>query len=219
MDFELENSAAHKLNELKKKLNADSWNEHMEDLLKSWGEKSAGLRFIHSKAATDWRTLSNKLTFWGILITTVSSTSALTSTSAPPDVIAPLLFVVGGVGMVGAFIQSIKKFYNAEEKAAEHSAIAKQFGSFYRYLSLQLGMTRADRVPSDELASWALKEFERLQQDSPPLGEGPINFFKDTFDKTKQSFPDAAEDSFVINVFKSSELSVKPLSQAEFSEP
>ena len=209
MAFEIENTA-HKLNEMKKKMNLESWNDHMEDLLKSWGEKAAGLRFIHSKSSNDWNKLSNKLTFWGILISTVTSASVLSSTSVDQETITPLLFVVGGVGMVGSFIQSLKKFYNAEEKAAEHAAVSKQFGSFYRYLSLQLSIPRSDRLQSDELASWALKEFERLQQDAPTLSDDSVNFFKNRFDRKIQSFPDAAEDAFVIYVHgrtKSSESS------------
>ena len=193
-------NTAHKLSEMKKKINLESWNDHMEDLLKSWGEKAAGLRFIHSKSSADWNKLSNKLTFWGILISTITSASVLSSTSVDQETITPLLFVVGGVGMVGSFIQSLKKFYNAEEKAAEHAAVSKQFGSFYRYLSLQLSIPRSDRLPSDELASWALKEFERLQQDAPTLSDDSVNFFKNRFDRKIQSFPDAAEDAFVINV-------------------
>ena len=103
--------------------------------------------------------------------------------------------------MVSSLIQSLKKFYNAEEKNADHSAIAKQFGSFYRYMVLQMGMSREDRVPADEISSWALKAFERLQQDSPPLGGDAINAFKKTFTNPDQAVPDVCEDEFVIEIF------------------
>ena len=33
---------------------------------------------------------------------------------------------------------------------------------------LQMGMSREDRDP-DVLTTWALKEYERLQQEAPPL--------------------------------------------------
>ena len=66
---------------------------------------------------------------------------------------------------------------------------------------LQMGMSREDRVPADELSSWALKEFERLQQDSPPLGGDAINAFKKTFTNPDQAVPDVCEDEFVIEIF------------------
>ena len=41
--------AAAKLGDLRKKVNAESWTNNMEDLLAGWGEKAAGLRFMHAK--------------------------------------------------------------------------------------------------------------------------------------------------------------------------
>ena len=194
--------AATKLGGLKKKINAAGWSENMEDLLKSWGEKSAGLRFMHNKAGSYWKGVGNRLTLWSILITTVASTISLVATNIDdPDSKNAVLFAVGGVGMVSSLVQSLKKFYNAEEKNADHSAIAKQFGSFYRYMVLQMGMSREDRVPADELSAWALKEFERLQQDAPPLGGNAINAFKKTFKNPHQAIPDVCEDEFVIQIF------------------
>ena len=194
--------AATRLGGLKKKINAAGWSNNMEDLLKSWGEKSAGLRFMHNNAGGYWKGVSNRLTLWGILITTVASTVSLVATNIDdPDAKNAVLFGVGGIGMVSSLIQSLKKFYNAEEKNADHAAIAKQFGSFYRYMVLQMGMSREDRVPADELSAWALKEFERLQQDAPPLGGNAINAFKKTFTNPDQAVPDVCEDEFVIEIF------------------
>lgn len=196
-------------NKLKQELNARAWGDHMEDLLKSWGEKAAGLRFMHNKEATRWKSLSNKLTIWGILFTTISSTAALSTANIKGDIATPIMYSVGVLGLGSSLIQSMKKFYNADEKAAEHTAVSKQFGSFYRYMTLQLGMSRADRVPPEELSSWCLKEYERLQQESPPIGGGAIEEFKLAFSSKKQSVPDVAEDSFVITVHGRDEAAVK----------
>ena len=202
--------AATQLADLKKKINAASWSDNMELLLKNWGEKAAGLRFMHSNAGSYWKGLSNQLTLYGIGITTVASTVSLISASVD-DVEAKngIMYAVGGIGLVSSLIQSLKKFYNAEEKAADHNAIAKQFGSFYRYMTLQMGMSREDRVPADELSNWALKEYERLQQDAPPLGGGPVEAFKKVFKNSPQSVPDVCEDEFIIYVYKNSEHQVE----------
>ena len=96
----------------------------------------------------------------------------------------------------------MKKFYNTEEKAAEHGAISKQFGSFYRFMTLQLGMSRADRMPSEQLSDWALKEYERLQQEAPTLSGKSVALFKKTFKNENQAVPDIAEDEFVIKVYR-----------------
>ena len=130
-----------KRDSLVKKINAASWSPHMEQLMKEWGEKSAGLRFIHNASAGKWKKFSNELTLIGIGVTAVSSAVSLVAASVEdPDIKDGILYGVGAVGLLASLVQSVKKFYNAEEKAAEHSAIAKQFGSFYRYMTLQMGM-------------------------------------------------------------------------------
>ena len=199
---EMEALANARLGDLRKKVNAESWSDNMELLMKQWGEKAAGLRYMHSHSSSKWKGFANKLAISGIIVTGFASTLSLVATSVDDEKIKNgILFGVGGVGLISTLIQSFKKFYNAEEKAADHSSVAKQFGSFYRYMTLQLGMSREDRDPADILTTWALKEYERLQQEAPTIGGDSIALFNKKFDKNTQAIPDVAEDKFVIKVF------------------
>lgn len=198
------------LSDLKKKINAASWDPNMEHLIKSWGEKAAGLRYMHNSSAGYWKNLSNKLTLCSIGMTTIASgISLITASIDDSEIKNGILYGVGAVGIIASFIQSLKKFYNAEEKAAEHVAIARQFGSFYRYITLQLGMSRADRLSSGQLSEWVLKEYERLQQDAPPIGGAQVKEFKKNFGSSEQSLPDICEDKFVIKIYKEKEIEVE----------
>jgi len=200
---EAEALATARLGDLRKKVNAESWSDNMENLMKQWGEKAAGLRFMHAHSGGQWKAFANKLAITGIVVTGVASTLSLVATSVDdPNVKDGILFGVGGIGLVSTLVQSFKKFYNAEEKAADHGSVSKQFGSFYRYMTLQLGMSREDRDPSDVLTTWALKEYERLQQEAPNLGGTSVALFKKTFTNENQAIPDIAEDEFVIKVYK-----------------
>lgn len=204
---EQEALATARLGDLRKKVNADSWSENMELLMKQWGEKAAGLRFMHAHSGGVWKKFSNRLSITGIVVTGLASTVSLIATSVSDEETKNgILMGVGGIGLLSTLIQSFKKFYNAEEKAADHASISKQFGSFYRYMVLQMGMSREDRDPSDVLSAWALKEYERLQQEAPPIGGSSVALFKKKFTDPNQAVPDVAEDKFVIKVFK------KPLS-------
>ena len=195
-----------KLSGLRKKINAESWNNNMELLMKKWGEKSAGLRFMHAHSSGTWKNFANKLSIAGILITTFASTiSLITANVEDPNIQNTLMYTVGGVGLLSSLIQSFKKFYNAEDKAADHAAISKQFGSYYRTMTLQMSMSREDRDPAEVLTAWALKEYERLQLEAPPLNGNSISLFKEKFKNSEQSYPDIAEDAFIINIFKEEE--------------
>lgn len=186
----------------KKKVNADSWNDDYENLLTSWGEKAAGLRFMHANSSGYWRSISNNLTLYSIVATTVASAASLVAGSIDStEAKDAVLFTAGGIGLVTSFIQSLKKFYNADEKAAEHGAIAKQFGSYYRYITLQMGMSREDRRPSDELSEWALKEYERLQQEALPLRGADVQVYKKTFKGSNQAMPDNCRTDYSIKIY------------------
>lgn len=191
-----------KASAIKKQVNAASWNDDYENLLASWGEKAAGLRYMHGNSSGYWRSVSNNLTLYSIVATTVASAASLVAGSID-DVGAKdaVLFAAGGVGLITSFIQSLKKFYNADEKAAEHGAIAKQFGSYYRYITLQMGMSREDRRPSDELSEWALKEFERLQQEALPLRGADVQLYKKTFKASNQAMPDNCRTDYAIKIY------------------
>ena len=200
---EAEALANARLGDLRKKVNAESWSDNMENLMKQWGEKAAGLRFMHAHSGSKWKAFSDKLAIAGIVVTGVASTVSLIATSLDDEnVKEAVLFGDGGVGLVSTLIQSFKKFYNAEEKAADHGSVAKQFGSFYRYMTLQKGMSREDREPSDVLTTWALKEYERLQQEAPNISGASVALFKKTFQNEHQAIPDIAEDEFIIKIFR-----------------
>jgi hypothetical protein len=207
---EAEALASARLGDLRKKVNAESWSDNMELLMKQWGEKAAGLRFMHSHSGGKWKKFSNKLAIYGIIITGTASTLSLVSTSITDDNVKNgILFGVGGIGLISTLLQSFKQFYNAEEKAADHTSVARQFGSFYRYMTLQLGMSREDRDPADVLTAWALKEYERLQLEAPQINSKSITLFNKKFDKNIQAIPDIAEEKFVIKIFKKPKLEVK----------
>ena len=198
---EQEALAAARLGDLRKKVNAESWSITTEKLISDWGEKAAGLRFMHAHSGGKWKKFANDLAIYGILVTSVGSTVSLIATSvADQQVKNGILFGVGGIGLVSTLIQSFKKFYNAEEKAADHASVSKQFGSFYRYITLQMNMSREDRDPADVLTSYALTQYERLQQEAPPLSGESIAEFKKKFKSSEQAIPDVAEDKFVIHV-------------------
>lgn len=187
---------------LKKKVNADSWNDEYENIITEWGEKASGLRFMHGNSSGYWRSVSNKLTLYSIIATSIASAASLVAGSIDStDAKDAVLFTAGGIGLVTSFIQSLKKFYNCDEKAAEHGSIAKQFASYYRYVGLQMGMSREDRRPSDELFEYALKEYERLQQEALPLRGADVALYKKTFKNSTQAMPDNCKADYVIKIY------------------
>lgn len=189
---------AAKFSELQKKLNEASWNDEAEDLMRSWGIKSAGLRWLHFNAATTWKKTSNRLSLPVILLSTLTGVASFGSTNFADQ--TTTMYVLGSLNILTALLASLKQFYNSDEKYQNHLDVSKQFGSFYRQMVLELSLPRSDRRPCDELSKWAKLEYDRLQLESPPIGGESISKFNETF-KALSDKPDIATNNIDIKIY------------------
>ena len=184
-------------------INATNWNFNIEILMKKWGEKAAGLKYLHFKSSIKWNQFADFMTIFSIIITALASSLSLVSSSFHDEQTKNIIsFSVGSIGLLSTSVQSIKKFYNAEQKASEHYSISRQYGSFYRTITLQLSMCRNERQSCQIFSNWALKEYEKLQQDSPVVLNSVIEDFKSKFDYNVQTFPDIVDNKYVIDIYK-----------------
>ena len=110
------------------------------------------------------------------------------------------MYFVGFLGLTSSLIQSLKQFYNADEKASEHRVISKQFGNYFRSIRMQLSLKSSDRVPVNEFTNWAFKEYEKLIQEAPPLNSKTIDEFKQSFKSVLSSKPDVCGDDLIIEI-------------------
>lgn len=172
------------------------WYEEIEDLLKCWGEKCGNLGLMHSYERKYWRVKSNRFSMASIVITGLSSSLSLASASSP--YYQYVMYIVGGVGLFSSLLQSLKQFYNADEKASEHKLFSKQYSNFYRTIKLQLSLKRSDRTPASEFVKWAYKEYENLVNEAPPLKETTVQSFKEKLKDLSSYKPDVCENELII---------------------
>lgn len=182
-----------------KETNAESWNEFIEDLMKSWGEKAASLKWLHNSAAKKWRQFSNRLGLPIIMLSTITGVLNIGVTNEEENRKA-WMYVLGTMNIMTAMIAGLKQFYNADKKAQLHSDVAKQFGSFHRQMVIELAMPRTERRPCNELTAWARMEFDRLHLDAPALSGDVISEYKKRF-KDLENKPDAVSDDFRIAIY------------------
>ena len=60
--------ASAQLGELKKISNSKTWNTQNEIFIKKWGEKAAGLRYMHQNASKRWKSFNDKLVVSSIFL-------------------------------------------------------------------------------------------------------------------------------------------------------
>ncbi len=110
------------------------------------------------------------------------------------------MYFVGIIGLASSLLQSLKQFYNADDKASEHKLISRQFSNYYRTIKLQLALKSSDRVPINEFINWASKDYEKLLQEAPILNSNTIDNFKEKFKSYNCSKPDICETDITIEI-------------------
>ena len=179
-------------------IEVNEWYNEIEDLLKCWGEKCGNLGIMHSYERKYWRTKNNRFSIASIVITTLSSSLSLGSTSSP--FYQYIMYLVGFVGLLSSLLQSLKQFYNADDKASEHKLASRLYGNFYRSIKLQLALKQDDRIVVSEFVNTSFKEYEKLLQDTPIINSTTIENFKQQFKSITCSKPDICGTDLIIEI-------------------
>lgn len=182
-----------------KDTNSESWNDFIEDLMKSWGEKAASLKWLHNSASKEWKKFSNRLGLPVILLSTITGVLNI-GVSNQEENRTEWMYMLGSLNILTAMIASLKQYYNGDKKAQLHSDVAKQFGSFHRQMVLELAMPRTDRRPCQEITAWAKMEFDKLHLDAPSLPGDVISEYNKRFMEVENK-PDVVSDNFKIVIY------------------
>ena len=187
-----------KLSKLKKKINANNWTTELEDLMQSWGEKAAGYRELHDGSAGYWKMIGDKLYLPVIILSTIGGVSNFGAASLENHVY--WMYGIGTINIFTAAMAAVAQYYKPDEKSQNHNSVARNFGSFYRNMMLELGMSREDRMNSEDLIRWAKNEYDRITSEAPPVPGLIVKHFKEVHGKSKKNLPEIITCNYEIKI-------------------
>ena len=187
-----------RLTKLKKQINAENWSDEMEDLMQSWGEKAAGSRELHDNAARYWKRFGDRIFLPIIILSAIGSVSNFGAASVQDP--SYWMYCIGALNMLTAGLASVAQYYRPDEKSQNHHSVARNFGSFYRTMTVELGMSRAERMNSEDLIRWAKNEYDRVQWESPQIPSKVLEQFKKDHGSTKRNLPDIVNTLYDIKI-------------------
>ena len=187
-----------KFSKLKKKINANNWTIELEDLMQSWGEKAAGYRELHDGSAGYWKSLGDKLYLPVIILSTIGGVSNFGAAGFENQTY--WMYGIGAINIFTAAMAAVAQYYKPDEKSQNHNSVARNFGSFYRNMMLELGMSREDRMNSEDLIRWAKNEYDRIISEAPPVPSSIVNRFKELHGKSKKNLPEIITCNYEIKI-------------------
>src|SRR6056300_468298 len=162
--------------------NAMSWHTKQEKLVKSWGEKALGYRWLHNRSAQNHNASHRNLSVSYIGITTVAGLGTLVSSSSGVASMA-LLYTFSFLNLAAAGIASIHKFLRCGEQYEANAQTSKMFGRLARDISLELSLELEDRMNAVEYCHKIREEYDKIIDHAPEVPTDIINEYKSMMDK------------------------------------
>lgn len=168
----------------------ESWTPGAETILIEWAEKAAGLRWLHMEASKRAKYMEDLLSMPVVITSTVAGIGSLASNGCGTKLGQVLNYVLIGINLLNAVLVSMQRYLEPGSKAAAHSAIANDYASLYRKISLQLSLPVYRREKCIEFSITCRTEYDRLVSGSLSVPDKVIRKFKQKFASSGQHQPE-----------------------------
>ena len=196
----------------RKRKNADNWKTSQEDLLVSWGEKSAGYRWMHDAMANQHRTRNDRLAYPIIILSCLCGVGGFSTVGSSTNVFIQYAFAI--LNITVTVLSSLQKFQRGAEMSEQHHVAACGYAKFYRLICHEMSLPPEDRTEVHELLNQSRIEYDRLLAASPEISNKTVRLYLDTFPDAKNK-PDVANGITEIAVTHSRRMSLDGRSRYE----
>lgn len=175
------------------------WDEKNENLLRKWGEKAAGYRWLHNHARLMFKRQNDWLSYPTIIMSSITGVGGFAvlnpSADATPETknrIMLLQYFFAFMNVTSGIINSISKFNNCGKLMESHSSMCVQYSKFYRNIDMELSIDPKDRPQAVEFVTKCRMEYDRLLSEAPDIPAASIKAFN-------KNFPNRCEKPDVCN--------------------
>jgi hypothetical protein len=158
------------------------WSDTLEDYFRATAERAHGLSWIHKRSEARYSGLRNYIDLPVIILGVLNGATSVGSGSLFDD---PKMasIAVGIVAIIGAILSTISSYFKWAARAEAHRIASIQYGKLNRWLAVQLGLPRAERLTAAEVWKYCKQEYDRLVEISPIVPPEVIAEFQSKFNK------------------------------------
>lgn len=193
-----------KVDEERKRRNAEEWSNNQEDLLVSWGEKAAGYRWLHDKSQDYYSSRNDFLSYPTIVLSCVCGVGGFSTVGNNTQILIQYCFAI--INILVSMLSSLQKFQRNSEYAEQHRTAACAYAKFYRNVALEMSLPPEDRTPVKDILNQSRVEYDRLLSASPDIPPMIVEKFRQNFSGVKHK-PDVANGITEIKTYKNENLS------------
>lgn len=163
-----------------------TWNENLEKYFADTGEKANCLSWVHKRAEEIY---SHRRTFIDLPVIVISSITGFLSASSPSifageEKLSSIL--LGVASLFVSVLNTMGTYFGWAKRAESHRLSAIQYARLYRFLAIELGLPRDERMTPTDLLKYTKDAYDRLQEVSPLIPPLLIAEFKKKFGGQKE---------------------------------
>lgn len=182
------------------------WTKNLEGYFKELGEMSLCLSMMHKKCESKFSTKAMRIDLPVIIFSTLCGSLTLSAKSMFGEENEELaLKLVGGLSLFSGILGTIQAYFSFSRRAENHRNSFLEYAKLYRFIKVELGLPRFQRIQAKDLIKIINDSFERLNELSPLIPEDVIKYFKSKYKSEKLKKPPIVNGLETINIYSPSE--------------
>ena len=166
------------------------WHEQQMVILKEWGEKAGGYRWMHERAAARYKKMHIRFSLPVIILSTLAGTANFAQGSFTGELAEWAPSIIGGVNLLAGMITTVAQFLKIGELMEGHRVASITFGKFSRAIAVELSLPPDDRTMNgDEFLDKMRMEFDSLLEMAPPIPVDLGQLYLSTIKKLEKANP------------------------------
>jgi len=158
-----------------------SWNETLEKYFCDIAEKSNCLSWCHKRCEEIY---SHKKSFIDLPIIVISSLTGFLSASSTnlfegQEKMSSIF--LGVASLFCSVLQTINVYYSWGKRCENHRSSAIQYARLSRFLTIEVGLPREERMTAQDLLRFTKESYDRLQEVSALIAPEVVAEFKKKF--------------------------------------
>lgn len=186
-----------------------SWTPVLEAYFAETGEKAAGRAWLHahSEALYSWRRTFIDLPV--VIGSGVIGFISAGSTSMFEDPKWASIYL--GIGsLVVATLNTVGSYFGWAKRCEGHRIAALSYAKLNRFLRVEMGLPRSERMRAGDLLKMVKQEIDRLAETSPAIPEAVKTEFRTRFKAVSVSVPDEVNGIHKVIVYDRDDLDAAP---------
>lgn len=156
------------------------WTPHLEQFMADTGEKAYCFSWLHKKAEAIVSQKTIIIDLPVIILGVLNGATSIGSRSMFGDSsFAPI--GIGIVALLTSILNTVGSYFGLARRAEAHKISSIQYAKLYRFLKIEMGLPRSERMLPADLLKVVREQIDRLAEISPAIPDAVISEFKTKF--------------------------------------